>query len=384
MKLSNPEILRILGVTFTLLLGLTGCFIYPPSGMETSPDVARSSEVAPQNPTQECKKVPNELPPEISFDPVEGVGTIAISNDGLTLYRTESKSSLIIYPIVGETSKVTINSILWSPDGKKLGFVYQTGVNPLCKFSYLMIANLTKGSVKRIISISDQDGPLSWSPNGKKAAFVNRAGELLTIDTETGSFALIKKDGVPGSSTDWMDDNVVAYVRAPSPNANSENLLIGLNLQESTEEMLINEVLSAALANPGIFDITSNGDYLAYIYGGNVYIQNLRDGSSSNVYVDQSPERLNWSLDSRVLAISVGMAGVGYINDLSSPTFIPTNILGLLGSQPWVPNGHELIVSEGTDRIHSLKKCDFSTSHCAVLDIVYQPPYVWAVNPIQD
>lgn len=381
MKFRNRDVLQTLGVTFTLIIAISGCSPNPSSGVETPLYAAYPSSVASQDPTVDCGTSQNASPPETSFALVESVGTIAVSNEGLTLYRLGSTSANIIYPIARGNSDARVKSIRWSPDGEKISFVYQTSVNPLCKASYLMIANLTKGSVKKLTSINDEDGPSSWSQDGHRVAFVNREGELLTIDVETGGVEVIDKVGVPGSSTDWVDDAIIAYVRFLSPGADSEYELVGLNIQESTEEVLVSSPHSKALSNPGSFDITPDGRYLAYLNSGNVYIQDLRTGSSSNTYIDQGPEELTWSLDSQVLVIRIGMAGVSYLTDLPSPTLFTTEITGLLGSQPWLPDGYEIVVSEGTDKAHSLRKCDLFTNDCTVLDFHYQPPYVWAVSP---
>ena len=392
---------RLIQVLY-LALAVTACTATP-NAIPVSPTLhptkapiltataGRSVETIQSTP---CHPPRNEPPPESRFDPLDGAGAIAYSNDGLRL----------VYPDSGHTVQLHQGSdtaFVWSPDGDRIAFLSRLRSEP-CAFAFLMLADLRAGSIRHLLDRPGLFSQPTWSPDGGYLAYTESDGRLQVLGLSDNLVQVLSDDAyvskvidLHGDAVDvvpvapaWVDETHIAYVKG-----NESGQVMGLaklTLDGSESSMLV-----TGTVNPyDGFAFAPDGTRLAYARSSEgespLVLVDLRSGERLEIEDDSSNQvrspasRLQWSPDGAFLAGGAGLAGV-YIVQVAPPVYLVSQIkpLGLLGAvQTWAPDSRcfAILVERGAQLTH-LAIYDLEKATLGELAVEVHPPYAIAWNP---
>lgn len=328
-----------------------------------------------------------ETPRESRFDPLDGAGAIAYSNDGLWL----------VYPATGRTVRLHQGSdtgFVWSPDGSRIAFLSRLRSEP-CAFGFLMLADLRAGTIRPLLDHPGLYSRPAWSPDGKYLAYTDSNSRLQVLRLSDNQVQVLSVDAymskvidLRGDTVDvlpqapkWVDEVYIAYLKGDAAGDVLGLAKVALDGSEST--MLVTDTIYPYDG----FAFAPDGSRLAYARSeeGPLFVLDLRSGArleieeSSSKSIRSPITRLQWSPDGAYLVGGAGLAGI-FLMEGDPPAYRVSQIeaLGVLGEvQTWAPDSQRfvMLLEEGLG-IYNLEEGTLSE-----LAVGLRPPYAVAWNP---
>lgn len=342
-----------------------------------------------------CHPPQVEPPLESRFDPLDGAGAIAYSNNGLWL----------VYPDTGRTVQLHQGSdtaFVWSPAGNRIAFLSRLRPEP-CAFAFLMLADLRTGTIRSLLDRPGLYSRPAWSPDGSHLAYTESNGRLQVLRLSDNLVQVLSDDAymskvmdLHGDTVDvgpvaprWVDGTHIAYLRSDESGRMVGLAKVALDGSESI-------ILVKDFINPyNGFAFSPNGSRLAYARSDEgetpLVLVDLRSGErleveeNSSKSVRSPASRLQWSPDGTYLVGGAGSAGVFVIQaDPLAYRVSQIKPLGVLGAvQTWAPDSRRfvMLVEERYDQLPHLAIYDLKKATLSELAVEAHPPYAIAWNP---
>ncbi|MDY7079544.1 MAG: hypothetical protein SXV54_21785 [Chloroflexota bacterium] len=366
----------------------------------TLPSISVPTSTVPANEPVEltqstpCHPPQVESPGESQFDPLNGTGAVAYSNDGLWL----------VYPAAGRTVRLHQGSdtaFVWSPDGDLIAFLSRLRPEP-CAFAFLMLADLRTGTIRPLLDRPGLYSRPAWSPDGSYLAYTESDGRLQVLRLSDNLVQVLSDDAymskvidLHGETVDvvpvaprWVDGTHIAYLKG-----NESRQVVGL--AELTLDGLESSMLVTGTVNPyDGFALAPDGSRLAYTRSSEgeeplvsvdlLSGEHLEVEENSSNRVRSPSSRLQWSSDGAYLVGQAEPAGI-FIVQANASTCQVSQIepLGVLGAaQAWAPDSRRFVMLVGqNDQLPHLAIYDLEKATLSELAIEVCPPYAIAWNP---
>ncbi len=214
------------------------------------------------------------------------------------------KADLYVVDIdTGEISRLTqnaaVNSLSWSPDGRRIAF---SSLPPDQSNYDIFIADIDGSGMSRfdlLLTGGAHKDEVSWSPSGDRLAFVQRAadeGRIHTVNVDGTNIQFLTE----GNSPNWSPDGKsLVFIRRNRPKGTYGDIFVigadGKSLYQLTKDILANWP-----------SWSPNGQriaFLGYLPNGNspgLYVVNA-DGSGLKFLDGNIDSPPSWSLDGRIL-----------------------------------------------------------------------------------
>jgi Tol biopolymer transport system component len=247
----------------------------------------------------------------------------------------------------------------WSPDGKRLAFVWAKGDGSR---QHIYIKELGSESLERLTDLSDDEYSPAWSPNGKQIAFLSssEAGLGLYIASRTTPPS-VGKVYVPGETKHW-EEGALSW----SPDGKSFVLVdhIGAQASSSIYRIDVGTLRARALTYPppgweGDMNpvFSPDGERIAFLrasegWDADLYWIPAAGGEPHQITYDgKKINGLTWSSDQRSIVFSSNRAGQDALWKVSlkggEPQRMPVGTEE--ATQPAIsPNGGNLALVQGT------------------------------------
>lgn len=338
--------------------------------------------------------LPQVKPPsESRFDPLDGAGAIAYSNNGLWL----------VYPATGRTVQLhqgLDTAFVWSPDGNRITFLSRLRSEP-CAFAFLMLADLRTGTIRPLLDRPGLYSRPAWSPDGRYLAYTESNGRLQVLRLSDNQVRVLSDDAymskvidLRGDTVDvlpqapkWVDGMHIAYLK--SDEFGGVLGLAEVSLDGSESAMLVTDTVCPYDG----FTLAPDGSRLAYARSEESPLLVIDLRSDERVAVEEnssksvrSPsERLQWSPDGVYLVGRAGPVGI-FLMEGDPPAYRVSQLkaFGVLGeAQSWAPDSRRfvILVEEGNNQLPSLAIYDLEQVTLSELAVELRPPYTVAWNP---
>ncbi|HPL29541.1 MAG TPA: hypothetical protein PLG21_15955 [Anaerolineae bacterium] len=296
-----------------------------------------------------CAQRPIALPEPARFDPLpDARGAIAVSTagGGFGLAFPDTGAVVPIHtlaPWCGQQVRQAAVGLAWSPDGRRIAFVYsEYGPPQEEQAGYLMLADLKRGEVRPLLQDAGVYGRPAWSPDGTRLAYVrwDGQGKLSVLDVASGVVSVIVADAVftPAQAPAWLDGAHIAYTRTAGAKLTQAEL-VSLALDGSPAQAIVQ--------SGWVYGISPDGRRVAYNAGKEVRLLDMASGVSQALGTTPGGGQLQWSPDGRYLLACPGPAGLllsrpgpaGPLQQLEAP--------GGLGGQAWSPDSQRFAFITG-------------------------------------